>query len=238
MPVCIAGGFCARAAVMSRVSAVSFTASPGGWTARLALSQGAGTSRKSRTRSSACLKRRSGSGAASSSSIWIPMQCPLRTTLVQLPRKGGWKSCGYCQRAFTLGHHFGYRFGRPLKWMRMLIPFGDKGHQPLYQMWLVSKIGNPQPFALQDRKPLLDLVHPRTMYGRKMKHKAWMFDQPSLDLLALMHLYVIKHHLNRQDGLGNSPIQMLQKGNEFHLPFALGSRGIDLPRPGIKTSKQ
>jgi len=51
--------------------------------------------------------------------------------LVQVPIKGGWKSCGPGHWAFTFGHHFGHRFSRPLKRMGMVIPFRDKGHQPL-----------------------------------------------------------------------------------------------------------
>jgi len=71
--------------------------------------------------------------------------------------------------------------------MGMFIPFCDKGHQPLRQMLLVRKIGDPQPLALQDRAPLLDLVHPGTMHGREMKEKAWGLSQPGLHLFALVH---------------------------------------------------
>src|SRR2546422_2726075 len=86
--------------------------------------------------------------------------------LVQVPIKGGLKSCGLGHWAVTFGHHFSYRFSRPLKRMGMFIPFCDKGHQPLRQVLLVRKIGDPQPLALQDREPLLDLVHPGTMHGQ------------------------------------------------------------------------
>jgi hypothetical protein len=30
--------------------------------------------------------------------------------LVQVPIKGGWKSCGFGHRIFTLGHHFSHGF--------------------------------------------------------------------------------------------------------------------------------
>jgi len=103
------------------------------------------------------------------------------------PHKRGVELCCLGHWAFTFGHHFGHRFRRPLKRMGIFIPFCNKGHQSLRQMLLVRKIGNLQPFALQNRKPLLDLVHPRTMHGWKVKHQARMFDQPGLHLLALMH---------------------------------------------------
>ena len=70
----------------------------------------------------------------------------------------------------------------------MFIPFGNKSHQPLCQVLLVSKIRNPQPFALQNREPLLDLIHPGTIHGWKVEHKARMFAQPGLHLFAFVHL--------------------------------------------------
>src|SRR5438128_2615795 len=158
--------------------------------------------------------------------------------LVQVPIKGGLKSCGLGHWAVTFGHHFSDRFSRPLKRMGMFIPFCDKGHQPLRQVLLVRKIGDPQPLALQDREPLLDLVHPGTMHGREMKEKAWMLSQPGLHLFALVHPHIIKHHVHRRDTRGNLPIDMFQKDNEFHLTFAFGRGGIDLPGACVKPGKQ
>ena len=120
----------------------------------------------------------------------------------------------------------------------MCIPFCDKRQQPFRKMFFVRKIGNAQPFALQNREPLLYLVHPGAMHGRKVKYKAWMLAQPGLHLLALVHPEIIEHHMNQGDCRGNGPLQMLQKGDEFPLPLALGRRGIYLPRPRIKTRKQ
>jgi len=62
--------------------------------------------------------------------------------LVQVPIKGGWKSCGFGHRVFTLGHHFRHGFGGPPKWMGMLIPFGDKSQQAFRKMFLIRKIGD------------------------------------------------------------------------------------------------
>ena len=44
--------------------------------------------------------------------------------------------------------------------------------------------------------------------------------------------------MNRRDVRDNLPIYMLQKGDEFHLPFALGCGGVDLTRARIKTGKE
>ena len=120
----------------------------------------------------------------------------------------------------------------------MCIPFCNKGHQPLRQMLLVRKIGHPQAFALQDREPLLDLIHPRTMDGWKVQHKARVFGQPGLYLLAFVPPYIIEHHMNRRDVRGHLLIDMLQERDEFHLPFPLGRRGGDRTRARIKPGKK
>jgi hypothetical protein len=122
--------------------------------------------------------------------------------------------------------------------MRLFIPFCNKGHQPLCEVLLVRKIGNPQAFALQNREPLLDLIHPGARHGWKGKHKARMFGQPDLHLFALVHPYIIEHDMNPRNGWGNLPIHMLQERDEFHLPFPLGRRSVDLPRAWIKTGKK
>ncbi len=120
----------------------------------------------------------------------------------------------------------------------MLIPFGDKSQQAFRKMFLVRKIGDLQPLPLQDREPLLHLIHPGAMHGGKVEHKAWMFGQPGLHLFALMHPEIIEDHMNGRDGRDNLPIHMLQERDEFHLPFPLGRRGVDLARARIKTGKK
>ncbi len=71
-----------------------------------------------------------------------------------------------------------------------------------------------------------------------MEHKARVFGQPGLYLLALVHPYIIEHHMNGRDSRGNLPIHLLQKHDEFHLPFPFGRGGVDFPRARIKPSKQ
>src|SRR5439155_11147898 len=79
---------------------------------------------------------------------------------------------GLGQRAFTRGHHFGHRFGRPLERMRMRIPFGHKSHQAFSKVLVVRNISNLESLPLQNGEPLFHLVHPRTMDRWKVQHKA------------------------------------------------------------------
>jgi hypothetical protein len=44
--------------------------------------------------------------------------------------------------------------------------------------------------------------------------------------------------MNRRDVRGHLPIDLLQKGNEFDLPFALGCGSVDRARTRIKTGKE
>jgi hypothetical protein len=120
----------------------------------------------------------------------------------------------------------------------MFIPFCNKSHQPLCQVLLVRKISDPQAFALQNREPLLDLIRPGAMHRWQGKHKAWMFGQPGLHLLALMHPYIIEHDMDPRNGQGNLPIHILQERNAFHLLFPLGRRGLDLPQACTTTGKK
>src|SRR4029453_8248977 len=71
-----------------------------------------------------------------------------------------------------------------------------------------------------------------------VKHKARVFGQPGLHLLALVHPDIIEHDMNRRDVRGHFPIDLLQKGNEFDLPFALGCGSVDRARTRIKTGKE
>jgi hypothetical protein len=80
--------------------------------------------------------------------------------------------------------------------MGMRIPFGHKRPQAFRKMFLVRKIGDLQPLPLQDRAPLLNLIHPGAMHGGKVEHKTRMFGQPGLPLFALMHPYIIEDHMN------------------------------------------
>src|SRR5437773_1252754 len=122
--------------------------------------------------------------------------------------------------------------------MRMFIPFSDKSQQAFSQMVFVSKIRNLQPFPLQNREPLLDLVHPGAMHRGKVEDKAWMLAQPGLYLLPFVHPHIVEDDMNSGDRWGNLALQMFQKDQGFHLAFARCGGGVDRPRARIKTSKE
>lgn len=69
--------------------------------------------------------------------------------------------------------------------MRIGIPFSHKGYQAFCQMIQVSEIADPQLLALQNAKPLLDLVHPGAMRRQKVTGEAGMSRQPRLNRFPL-----------------------------------------------------
>ena len=92
----------------------------------------------------------------------------------------------------------------------MFIPFGDKSQQAFSEMLCVGKIGNLEPLSLQNREPLFDLVHPRTMDRWKAKQKARVFRQPGLHVLPFVHAHIVEHNMHRGDRRHNLTVQMLQ----------------------------
>ncbi len=96
----------------------------------------------------------------------------------------------------TLGHHFGRRLGGPVERMRMGIPFSDEGHQALCQTIEVREIADTQPLTLHNAKPLLDLVHPRTVHRQKVTGEAGMSRQPSLNAFPFMDTRVIEDQID------------------------------------------
>src|SRR5258708_7045194 len=94
---------------------------------------------------------------------------------------------------FAFGQDFCHGRCRPIKGMRVEVPIVDKGNESIRQLGQASKVRNAESLALQNTKPLLDLVHPGTMDWRKMADKARMGLQPRLHLLSLVHLQVVHH---------------------------------------------
>ena len=92
----------------------------------------------------------------------------------------------------------------------MGIPFANKRVQPRGEMLFVFEIGNAESLALEDTEPLFDLIHPGAMNWRMMEMEAGMLSEPCLHLLALVHLQVIEHDVNRLDGRIDFPLQFVQ----------------------------
>ena len=120
----------------------------------------------------------------------------------------------------------------------MLVPFAHKRVQSLGQRGFVRKVGDHQPFALQDAEPLLHLIHPRAVNRRMVKLEAGMLFQPGLHLLAGVHSQVIHHQMDFGDCGGNLSIQLFQKLDELGLPFSFRSVRKDLAGPRIEGGEQ
>lgn len=122
--------------------------------------------------------------------------------------------------------------------MGLVVPFRNEVFEFCSQHGLGRKVDNAQPLALQNRKPLLDLVHPGTMPRRKVEEKARMRLHPLLDLFAVMGRDIVTDEVDSLDDGRNFPVQMLQKGEKLALPLALVTLAIDMPGPRIKGGTQ
>ena len=58
--------------------------------------------------------------------------------------------------------------------MRLVIPFVDELSDLRIEVVFGFKIDDSQALPLEDREPLFDLIHPRTLHGRDVHNKARM----------------------------------------------------------------
>jgi hypothetical protein len=87
--------------------------------------------------------------------------------------------------------------------MRHSVPVGDALFPLGLQVGQRGNVHDPQPLALADREPRLDLIEPCTLHGRDMHDKPPMRRQPWLDLLSGMRSCVIADEMDALDGRGN-----------------------------------
>lgn len=120
----------------------------------------------------------------------------------------------------------------------MPVPFSDIGIEPIAQVFLGSEVGNPEAFALQDAKPLLDLVHPRAVDGGKVKHETRVAIQPSPDLFPRMGPEIIAHDMDPGNFLGDGAIQMPQECDQLKLSLAAITLAIHLAGSSVEGSKE
>ena len=118
--------------------------------------------------------------------------------------------------------------------MCSLVPFDDELLDLGLEHRLRGKVGNAQPLPLENRKPLLNLIHPRAMDRGEMEDKAGMALQPLADFLAMMRGDVVADHVDRRNRRGNLRIKRGQKRDTFPLAFAAMTLSIDPACPGIK----
>ena len=83
--------------------------------------------------------------------------------------------------------------------MSVFIPLDDERIDPSLKVVEVTEVGRRKTFPLQNREPLLDLIHPRAVNGGEMKAKAWMPFEPCLNLLAGVHPQVVADDVDQGD---------------------------------------
>src|SRR5205085_11298050 len=83
--------------------------------------------------------------------------------------------------------------------MSALIPLDDERVDPGLKVAEVTEVGSRKTFPLQDREPLLDLIHPRAVNGGEMETEACMPLEPDLYLLAGVHSQVVAVNVDQRD---------------------------------------
>jgi hypothetical protein len=114
----------------------------------------------------------------------------------------------------------GHRFRRPIEQLGMLIPFSNKLQNFRLHVRFRWKVCYATPLALEDTEPLLHLIHPGAVRGRKVQQETRVALQPLLDLFALVDAYIVTHHVNQGNASGNRLIEVFQERNELSLALA------------------
>jgi hypothetical protein len=122
--------------------------------------------------------------------------------------------------------------------MRHSVPVGDELFPLGLQVGQRGNVHDPQPLALADREPRLDLIEPCTLPGRDMHDNPPRRRQPWLDLLSGMRSCVLADEMDALDGRGNLRVSMGEEGQEFPLPFARLALAVDLPGRGVERGQQ
>lgn len=101
-------------------------------------------------------------------------------------------------------------------------------------MFLAGKVGYPKTLANQDRKPLLDLIHPRAVDRRMHQRKTGMYLQPGEYLLSCVHPHIIHNEIDARDAWGQVRFYLFQECQELDLAFARCNLSPDLARAGVE----
>jgi hypothetical protein len=112
----------------------------------------------------------------------IAIQFMSYISLVQVIIKRCLKSCGLSR---CVSHDLRDRLRGPVERVCDLVPFGNKLFDRSLEHYLRRKICDAETFPLQNRKPLLNLIHPRAMDGCEVQDEARRALQPWADCLAM-----------------------------------------------------
>jgi len=116
----------------------------------------------------------------------------------------------------------------------LLVPLAEVLIDPVPQVLQRVKVRNPHPLFLKRAEPLFDLIHPRTVHGRQVKDKSRMILEPGLHGPAVVGRTVVQNHVNRGHRGRDRLVQVVQKGDEFLVAFALEGLPDDLAGAGIE----
>lgn len=81
--------------------------------------------------------------------------------------------------------------------MGNVIPLGDERVDLGGEVIEVGEVGSAESLPAQNGKPLLDLIHPGTVYGSEVHDETRMSLQPRASELALVDADVVADDMNR-----------------------------------------
>jgi len=106
---------------------------------------------------------------------------------------------GGCDGSVDLGKGLGKGGTRPLEGMGSGVPLGDERGDPHGEVVEIGEVGNGEALALEDREPLLDLVHPGAVDGREVHAEAGMPREPGAGELAFVGADVVADQVDEGD---------------------------------------
>lgn len=107
-----------------------------------------------------------------------------------------------------------------------------------FEFFEIGKVGSGESLSLEDREPLLDLIHPRAVNGCEVKAESWMLAEPCLNFLAFVQNQVVADDMDKRDRGGRIAIERFEQFDEVFLPLPWPTDSGDLTAPSIKSSEQ
>lgn len=122
--------------------------------------------------------------------------------------------------------------------MGELVPFSNERVKFVFEIGEVSEVRRRESLSLQNREPLLDLIHPGTVDGREMKTEAGMECEPRHDLFASVHAEVVAHDVDERDERWSLTLDLGQQFDEVLLALALSADSDDASATSIESAEQ
>ena len=91
---------------------------------------------------------------------------------------------------------------------------------------------------LEDTEPLLDLIHPGAVYWSEMELKARMALEPPPHLFSMVHTHIVTDNVDQRYGGRGLSIDVLEKRDEFFLPFSRKALADHFSCSGIECGKE